>query len=168
MVSTYIGKCNSTIVSENQTDVSPARPIEKTMLWHHRMGHIGEKGLWVLHSKGMDEGIPKFYLDLNFCEYCIYGKQNQVRFPSAVTRARWILELIYNDVFGPVPILSLGGSVYYVSSIDYFSIKTCLYFIKNKSKVFGKFKEFKALVENQTEKKIKVPRRDNGGEFCGK
>ena len=28
------------------------------------------------------------------------------------------------------------------------------------------FKEFKALVENQTEKKIKVLRTDNGGELC--
>ena len=29
-------------------------------------------------------------------------------------------------------------------------------------------KEFKALVENQIEKKIKVLRTDNGGEFCSK
>jgi hypothetical protein len=33
-------------------------------------------------------------------------------------------------------------------------------------KVFDKFKEFKDLVENQTEKIIKVSRTDNGGEFC--
>ena len=32
----------------------------------------------------------------------------------------------------------------------------------------NKFKEFKALVENQTEKKIKALRTDNGGEFCNK
>ena len=37
-----------------------------------------------------------------------------------------------------------------------------------KSEVFDRFKEFKALVENQTEKKIKVLRIDNGGEFCKK
>ena len=41
-------------------------------------------------------------------------------------------------------------------------------FPKKKSKVFDRFKEFMALVENQTEKKIKVPRIDNGGEFCSK
>jgi hypothetical protein len=40
-------------------------------------------------------------------------------------------------------------------------------FSRKKSEVFDKFKEFKALVENQTEKKIKVLRTDNGGEFCG-
>lgn len=32
--------------------------------------------------------------------------------------------------------------------------------------MFNKFKEFKALGENQTNKKIKVLRTDNGGEFC--
>ena len=34
--------------------------------------------------------------------------------------------------------------------------------------MFSKFKEFKALVENQTNKKIKVLRTDNGGEFCSR
>ena len=37
--------------------------------------------------------------------------------------------------------------------------------MKNKDEVFNKFKEFKALIENHTEKKIKTFRSDNGGEF---
>ena len=37
--------------------------------------------------------------------------------------------------------------------------------MKAKSEVFKCFKEFKALVENQTGKKIKVLRSDNGGEY---
>eukprot|EP00253_Pinus_taeda_P021493 PITA_21493 len=51
---------------------------------------------------------------------------------------------------------------------DDFSRNTWIYFLKKKSEVFDRFKEFKALVENQTEKKIKVLRTDNGGEFCSK
>jgi hypothetical protein len=62
----------------------------------------------------------------------------------------------------------LGGSLYYVSSIDDFSRNTWIYFLSNKLEVFNKFKEFKSLVENQTDKKIKVLRTDNDGEFCGK
>ena len=58
--------------------------------------------------------------------------------------------------------------MYYVSFIDDFSRNTWIYFIKKKSKIFNRFKEFKALVENQTEKKIKVLRTDNSGEFCSK
>jgi hypothetical protein len=68
-------------------------------------------------------------------------------------------------VFGPV-FPSLGKSVYYVSIIDEFSMNTWIYFLRKKSEVFDKFKEFKALVENQIEKRIKVLRTDNGGEFC--
>ena len=40
-----------------------------------------------------------------------------------------------------------------------------IYFLKNKVEVFNKFKEFKALIENHTEKNIKTFRSDNGGEF---
>ena len=37
--------------------------------------------------------------------------------------------------------------------------------MKKKDEVFSKFKEFKALIENHTEKKIKTFRLDNGREF---
>ena len=37
--------------------------------------------------------------------------------------------------------------------------------MKNKDEVFSKFKEFKALIENHNEKKIKTFRSDNGAEF---
>jgi hypothetical protein len=69
-------------------------------------------------------------------------------------------------VFGPVLVPSLGKYFYYVSFIDDFSRNTWIYFLKNKFEVFDKFKEFKTLLENQTEKKIKVLGRDNGREFC--
>eukprot|EP00253_Pinus_taeda_P028943 PITA_28943 len=60
----------------------------------------------------------------------------------------------------------MSKSVYYVSFIDEFSRNTWIHFLKKKSEVFDRFKEFKALVENQTEKKIKLLRTENGGEFC--
>ena len=37
--------------------------------------------------------------------------------------------------------------------------------MKNKDEVFSKFKEFKALIKNHTEKKIKTFQSENGGEF---
>ena len=58
--------------------------------------------------------------------------------------------------FTPMSSSSLSGYVYYVSFIDDFSRKTWIYFMKNKDEVFSKFKEFKALIENRTEKKIKT------------
>jgi hypothetical protein len=91
-----------------------------------------------------------------------------VRFPSGATRENGVLELVHSDVFGPVTVPSLGGSLYYVSFIDEFSKKTWIYVLRKKSEVFKKFKEFKFLVENQTYKKTKVSSTDNSGEFCGK
>ena len=63
---------------------------------------------------------------------------------------------------------SLGGYRYYVSFIEDYSKMTWIYFLKKKTKVFKRFLEFKSLVENQTDRKIKVLRTDNGGELCGK
>ena len=37
--------------------------------------------------------------------------------------------------------------------------------LEKKDEVFSKFKEFKALIENYIEKKIKIFQSDNGGEF---
>ena len=39
--------------------------------------------------------------------------------------------------------------------------------MKGKNEVFDKFKEFKALVENLFQNKIKIFRLANGGEFTG-
>ena len=60
---------------------------------------------------------------------------------------------------------SLSGYVYYVSFIDDYSRKTWIYILKGKNQVFSKFKEFKALIENLSEKKIKIFIPNNGGEF---
>ena len=84
------------------------------------------------------------------------GKNTKNTFPSSESKAKGILEIIHFDVCGPMSSISLSGYVYYVSFIDDFSRKTWIYFMKNKYEVFNKFKEFKALIENQTEKKIKT------------
>ena len=84
---------------------------EKTMLLHQRLGHIGEKGLQILHAKGMVEGMSNNSLDFDFCENCVYGKQNELSFPFGGKRAKQILELVHSDMFGPVKVPSLGNSV---------------------------------------------------------
>jgi hypothetical protein len=66
-----------------------------------------------------------------------------VRFPYEVKRVKGILELVHSDVFGPIIVPSIGGSLYYVSFIDQFSRKAWIYFLKKKSDIFEKFIEFK-------------------------
>ena len=72
------------------------------------------------------------------------------------------MELINADVCGPVVSTSLSGYEYYVTFIDDYSRKTWIYFLKTKDEVFRKFKEFKALIENHSERIIKTLRTNNG------
>ena len=72
------------------------------------------------------------------------------------------------NVWGPTHVSSLGGSHYYVTFIDDASRKNWVYCIKRKSDVFDTFKKWKALVENETGKRLKCLRYDNGGEYCSK
>jgi transposase InsO family protein len=62
----------------------------------------------------------------------------------------------------------LGGARYFVTYIDDFSRKVWVYLLKSKGECLKKFKEFKALVETQSEHKIKVFQSDNGGEYISK
>jgi hypothetical protein len=114
----------------------------------------------------MVEGMSKYSLDFDLCEHCVYWKKNRVIFPSSATREEGSLHLVHSDVFEPVSVPSLGKSVYYVSFIDDLLRSTWIYFLEKKSKVFDRFKEIKAFVENQIEKIIKVLRTDNDRELC--
>jgi transposase InsO family protein len=52
-----------------------------------------------------------------------------------------------------------------MSFIDDYSRKVWVYFLKNKSDAFATFKKWKAKVENQTGRKLKCLRIDNGTEY---
>jgi hypothetical protein len=85
--------CNSFIVPDIgvEEERTPTVSGEKFMMWHQRLEHIEEKGLRLLHGKGMVEGMSNYSLDFDFCEHCVYGKQNRVKFPSCATRVEGIL-----------------------------------------------------------------------------
>src|ERR1700733_1146620 len=125
----------STVIDDGNSFVVPESGVEnlvvsreKTMLWYQILGHIGEKDLRILHGKGMSNSS----MDFDFCENCVYGKQNRVSFPSGGKREKHILELVHSDVFGPMKVTSLGKFVYYVSFIDDFSRNAWIYFLKKK------------------------------------
>ena len=95
------------------------------------------------------------------------GKYTKTAFPTSDSGSEGVLDLIHSDLCGPISFSSLIGFEYYITFIDDFSRKTWIYFLRSKKsdEVFLWFQEFKALVENQTRKKIKVLRSDNGGEY---
>jgi len=71
--SMVVDGCNSSMVLESESEILVIFE-EKTMLWHQRLGHIREKGLRILHGKGMVEGMSNSSLDFDFCENCVNWK----------------------------------------------------------------------------------------------
>lgn len=134
-----------------------------TTLWHMRLGHLSEKGMQVLSKRGYfgKQGINK----LEFCEHCIFGKKKRVSFANAIHSTKGILDYIHSDLWGPSKVPSNGKSRYMLTFTDDYSRKIWVYFLKHKNETFSMFKKWKALVENQTGKKIKKLRTDNGLEF---
>jgi hypothetical protein len=136
-------------------------------IWHRRMAHLHHGALRVLRE--IVTGVPDFSSEHHeLCKGCTLGKYTKTSFPSSDSRAARILDLIHSDVCGPMSSASLTGSLYYVVFIDDFSRKSWIFFMKTKGQVFSQFQEFKALVENQTGKKIRVLRSNNGGEYTSK
>lgn len=64
-------------------------------------------------------------------------------------------DYIYTDLWGPSRVASHKGARYLLSIIDDFSMKVWIYILKNKNESFAKFKEWKAVVETQTSRKVK-------------
>ena len=105
------------------------------MLWYHRLGHMSEKGMKVLHSKKVLPGLK--CVNMDFCESCVYGKQKRVSFVKAGNENKSErLELFHIDVWELTQVSSLGVSHYYVTFIDDATRKLLVYFLRHKYDVF--------------------------------
>lgn len=132
-------------------------------LWHSRLGHpsipIVGNVLRYCNVRVPNRNIS------DFCTACCYGKMHKLPHPPSPHSYNTPLELIFMDVRGPSPAPSRCGSRYYLSFVDAYSRYTWIYPLTTKGASFDKFIEFKTLVENQFNCKIKAIQSDWGGEF---
>jgi len=114
----------------------------------------------------MVRGLLNIEFKKNFCEDCVLDKHQRASFPKTTEyQVKEQLSLVHTDVCGPITPVSFSGKRYFLIFIDDFSRKTWVYFLQEKSEVFGVFKKFKVMIENETGTKIKVVRSDRGGEY---
>ncbi|KAK9067917.1 hypothetical protein SSX86_012028 [Deinandra increscens subsp. villosa] len=137
---------------------------DMAVIWHNRLGHISSQGLSELNKSQVLGNLRS--TDHGFCEYCVLGKSHKVKFSRSSHKTREILDYIHADLWGPARTQSQGGARYFLSLIDDKSRRVWTYVLKTKDEAFSKFKEWKILVENQSERKVKRLRTDNGLEFC--
>jgi hypothetical protein len=131
-------------------------------LWHCRLGHLSLGNMKLLRD-GMVTGIRFKEQGALHCKSCfIRGQIKQPFNKKGGTRAKEILELVHSGVCGTMSEKAMSGYRYFIAFID---DKTFVYFLKVKDEVLSKFKEFTALVERQTGRKLKTLRSDNGTEY---
>ena len=97
--------------------IAIANASTDTSLYHRRLGHMSEKGMKMLLSKGKLLELKS--IDFDMCESCILGKQKKVSFlKTGRTSKAEKLKLVHTDLWGPSPVASFGGSRYYITFID--------------------------------------------------
>jgi transposase InsO family protein len=69
------------------------------------------------------------------------------------------------DLFGPKTYVSIGGNLYCLVVVDYFSRYTWVFFLHDKTEVANTFKKFTKKGQNEYKVNLVKIRSDNGKEF---
>ncbi|GKC16783.1 retrovirus-related pol polyprotein from transposon TNT 1-94 [Tanacetum coccineum] len=141
--------------------ISVVYPVFSLSLWHKRLAHINVKNIEKMKSNGLIR-----FQNKNFkkCETCVKSKFIKKPFP-AVKRDTGLSKLIHSDICELNGILTRGGKRYFITFCDDSSRFLYVYLLRSKDEAFDSFKIYKAEVENQLRKKIKILQSDRGGEY---
>ncbi|KAL5858701.1 hypothetical protein ACOSQ3_006159 [Xanthoceras sorbifolium] len=136
---------------------------DSSTLWHRRLGHISIERIKRLVKDGVLSTLN--FTNFETCVDCIKGKQTN-KSKKGANRSSDILEIIHTDIC--CLDMDSYGQKYFISFIDDYSRYMYLYLLHNKNEALNAFKIFKAEVEKQCGKQIKIVRLDRGGEYYGR
>ena len=137
--------------------------VDSFVLGHARLGHINNKSIYRMVNLNL---LSKFDVNMhNKCEVCIESNFARQSFKSVQERSNELLSMIHSDLYDFKTIPSRGGKNYFITFIDDCNKYCYVYLLHNKDEALNMFKIYKAEVENQLEKKIKIIRFDRGGEY---
>ena len=75
---------------------------DERILWHNKLGHLNEKGLFGGYATRKDE--PG--------EDCVQEIQCRVKFSLVQHSRKEIIECVHSDLWAPFPMMSHGGCEY--------------------------------------------------------
>lgn len=143
-----------------QAESSKSCSVSK-FVWHQRLGHVADR---VVNSIVKSCNFPVSMNEKSiFCDSCQLGKSHRLPFSRSVSCSSQPLALVHCDLWGSSPVPSTLGYRFYISFVDDFTRLTHIYPLKLKSDVLSACCQYKALVENQFEKRIKTLQTDWGG-----
>ena len=137
---------------------------------HRRLAHIAPAAIRKMVKDGAVEGI-KLVDDGStlICDACEQAKatRKEIRKEREAPLADAFGTEIHSDLWGPSPVPSMGGRLYYVTFTDDHSRYTKIAVIRYKSGTLDAYKEFAEWARTQHGAKIKRLRSDRGGEYTG-
>ncbi|KAG5561972.1 hypothetical protein RHGRI_004867 [Rhododendron griersonianum] len=132
-------------------------------LWHSRLGHLSSERLKLLAKSGSLGQVS--ISDISECSGCKLSKMSALPFNKSTSVSSSPFQLVHTDLWGPSPVATKAGSVYYVSFVDDYSRYTWVYLMTHKSDFFKIYQTFHAMVQTQFSASIKILRSDLGGEY---
>ena len=98
-----------------------------------------------LHKRNLLKGMKTCKLD--FCKFCVYGKQPRVSFKTGSYTSQGVLDYVHSHVWRPVSVSSHRGAHYFVNFIDDYFRKVYIYFLQWNSKVYVYLKSGKCKLK---------------------
>lgn len=137
--------------------------LQDPILWHTHFGHPLFLVLHtVLESCNLKvKTIPLF----QFVVFVKWRKAFSYLLFPLILSLQDLFQIVYLDVWGPSPVLSINGACYFLLFIDDYSKYTWLYLMKNKSGVPQLFHHFHSLFQSQFHLCIQNLQTNGGTEF---
>src|SRR5882724_6107519 len=158
-VDTYLRDSTSTSSLDTSLSIEDA---------HRLLSHISPDAVKWLCKDGLITGFTLNHnTEIAACDSCAYAKLMHKPIPKE--RSGKCADSpgveIHTDVWGPSPVKSLGGKLYYISFTDNKTCYTRVYLLALKSEAFKAYLSFKAWLKTQHGTKIKQLHSDRGGEY---
>ena len=132
-----------------------ARRTEEPWLWHARYGHLSFDALGRLEK--VVTGLPHIEHAGELCDSCLARKQRRLSILKTVKyRVAKALELVHGDLCVLIMPVTPRERKYFILLVDDCSRYMWLQFLTSKTEVAEAVKKFKARVEADSGKKLRV------------
>jgi transposase InsO family protein len=133
-------------------------------LWYAWFGHLSFDVLGRLEK--LVRGLPHIKHAGELCDSCLARKQRRLSFPKAAKyHTTDALELIHDDLYGPIKPTTHSGQRYFLLLVDDCSRYMWPQLLTSKDEATDAIKRFQARAEAESGKKLRVLRTNRGGEF---
>ncbi|CAI5508688.1 unnamed protein product, partial [Closterium sp. Naga37s-1] len=142
----------------------------RTVLWHHRLGHPSIPRLRTMASHRLVSSLPRVLPSLPPspappCTPCIAGRLRAAPHSSSLRPATAPFQTLHLDVWGPAPTQGPERERYFLVVVDDFSRYTTVFPLAKKSEVTSTLIRWLLATEGTRGRRVSCLHSDRGGEF---